>query len=59
MFPLFLKDPFFLDYLQVETAVVVRRGVGKSSPLTSILCYIFSYSDPSGILSSDGKQNTA
>ena len=26
----------FLDYLEVATAVVVPRGVGKTSPCTSI-----------------------
>ena len=33
---LFLKDPFFQDYLEVTTAVIVPRGVGKTSPRTSI-----------------------
>ena len=35
-FSLFLKDPFFPDYLEIATAVVVPRGVGKTSPRTSI-----------------------
>ena len=47
----------FPDYLEVATAVVVPRGLGKTSPRTQILCR-YSYSDPSGILGSDGKQNT-
>ena len=29
-FSLFLKDPFFPDYLEVATAVVVPRGAGKT-----------------------------
>ena len=37
-FSLFLKDPFSPDYLEVATAVVVRHGVGKTSPHTSIKC---------------------
>ena len=41
----------FIDYLEVTTAVVVPSGVGKVD--------FFSYSVPSGILSSDGKQNIA
>ena len=36
-FCLFLKDPFFFsDYLEVTTAVVVPRGVGKTAHCTSI-----------------------
>ena len=36
-FSLFLRNPvFFSDYLEVTTAVVVSRGVGKTSPRTSI-----------------------
>ena len=35
-FSLFLGDPFFPDYLEVVAAVVVLRGVGKTSPCTSI-----------------------
>ena len=35
-FSLFLRDPFFPDYLEVTTAVAVPRGVGKTSPRTSI-----------------------
>ena len=31
---LFLKDPFFSCCLAVAKAVVVRRGVGKTSPRT-------------------------
>ena len=35
-------------------------GVGKTSPCALIYSVdIFSYSGPSGILGSDGKQNTA
>ena len=32
----FEEDPFYLDYLEVTTAVVVPRGVGKTSPRSSI-----------------------
>ena len=35
-FFLFLEDSFFPDYLEVATAVVVPRGVGKTSPRRSI-----------------------
>ena len=36
MFFLFLMDPFFSDYLEATTAVVVWRVVGKTSPSTWI-----------------------
>ena len=38
MLSLFLKNPFFTDYLEVATAVVELRGVGKTLLRTSILC---------------------
>ena len=38
-----------------QLSAVVPRGVGKTSPSVDL----FSYSGPSGILGSDGKQNTA
>ena len=47
----------FPDCLEVATAVVVLRGVGKASPRRNSVD--ISYSGPSGILGSDGKQNTA
>ena len=40
-FSLFLKDPFFPDYLEVATAVVVPRGVGKTSPVHGYSVDIF------------------
>ena len=46
-------------FTMVTTAVVVPRGVGKTSPLHRYSVGIFSYSGLSGILDSDGKQNTA
>ena len=50
-FSLLLKEPFFPDYLEVATAVVVPGGVGNSFQHTSIY---FLYSVPTGILGSDG-----
>ena len=44
-------DPFFPDYLEVATAVVV-------SVWSTVVKLLFSYSGPSGILGSDRKQNT-
>ena len=32
-FSLFLNNPFFSDYLEVATTVVVLRGVGKLHPV--------------------------
>ena len=46
-------------YFEVATAVVVPRGVGKTSPVIRYSIDIISYSGPSGILGSDGKHNTA
>ena len=40
--------------------VTIQTRIGKTSPRTSRYSVdIFSYSAPSGILGSDGKQNTA
>ena len=46
----------FPDYLEVTTAVVVPRGVGKTSPYIDIVLILIR---PLGILSSDGEQNTS
>ena len=35
-FSLFWGGSIFPDYLEVEAAVIVLRGVGKTSPCTSI-----------------------
>ena len=48
----------FPDNLEVATAVVVSVWIGKTSLHASISADIFSYSGPSGILGSDGKQTT-
>ena len=57
MFSLFFEQSIFPDYLEVTKAVNVPLGVGKTSPLHHYSVDIFSYSGPSGILGSDGKQN--
>ena len=50
----------FSDYLEVATAVVVYvlSWLNFSSCIDIVLIF-FSYSGPSGVLGSDGKQNTA
>ena len=56
---LFLRDPFFPDYLEVTTAVLCRVELVKLLLVYRYSVDIFTYSGPSGILGSDGKQNTA
>ena len=54
-----LASQFYPDYLEVATALVVPRGVGKASPHASIQCCIISNRGPLGILGFDRKQYTA
>ena len=59
MLSFFSDESVFPDYLEVATSVVVPRGVGITSPRTSIYNVVltfFSFPGPSGISSCDGSR---
>ena len=54
-----ISGSVFPDYLEVATAALCRMELVKLLPVHRYSVEMFSYSDPSGILGSGGKQNTA
>ena len=58
-FSVFLKDPFFKIIQRSQQLSLCRVELVKLFPVKIYSVDIYSYSGPSGILCSDGKQNTA
>ena len=57
-FSVFLKDPFFQIIYRSQQMLLCRVEFVKLLPVHQYSADIFSQSGPSGILGSDGKQNT-
>ena len=57
-FSRFLKDPFFQIIQRSQQLSLCRVELVKLLPVYQYSVDIFSYSGPSGILGSGGKQNT-
>ena len=58
-FSVFIVDPFFQINQRLQQLSMCRMDLVKLLPVHRYSVDILSYSGPSGILGSEGKQNTA